>query len=103
MRVRPPTPAGTLARTRAIGLGNGLRYVYTGNIHDPVGQTTWCHACGERLIGRDGYRITGWGLTGDGACARCGEVCAGVFEAEPGTWGPHRQPVRIGGAPDGLA
>ena len=103
MRDRPPTAAGTLARARAIGLGNGLRYVYTGNIHDPVGQTTWCHGCGQQLIGRDGYRITSWGLAGDGACARCGEACAGVFEAEPGTWGPRRQAIRIGGAPDGLA
>jgi pyruvate formate lyase activating enzyme len=97
MRDRPPTPASTLVRARSIGLANGLRYVYTGNIRDPEGQTTWCHACGERLIGRDGYDITAWGLDSGGACSRCGEPCAGVFEAEPGGWGARRQPVSIGG------
>jgi pyruvate formate lyase activating enzyme len=97
MRDRPPTPASTLARARAIGLANGLRFVYTGNVHDPVGQTTWCHACGERLIGRDGYVIAGWGLIEDGRCSHCGERCPGVFEAHPGRWGARRQPITIGG------
>ena len=96
MRDRPPTPASTLTRARAIGLANGLRYVYTGNVHDPVGQTTWCHACGEQLIGRDGYTINGWNLTEAGDCSNCGEPCAGVFEADPGHWGSRRQPVAIG-------
>jgi pyruvate formate lyase activating enzyme len=96
MRDRPPTPASTLARARSIGRANGLRYVYTGNIHDPEGQTTLCHACGGLLIGRDGYAITGWGLDAEGACAGCGEPCPGVFEGEPGRWGPRRQPVVIG-------
>ena len=96
MRDRPPTPASTLSRARSIGLANGLRFVYTGNVHDPDGQTTQCHACGARLIGRDGYAITAWGLDGNGACADCGEPCAGVFEADPGGWGSHRQPVTVG-------
>ena len=84
---RSATPASTLSRARAIGLANGLRYVYTGNVHDPEGQSTPCHACGSRLIGRDGYRITGWGLTDEARCESCGEPCPGVFEAKPGTWG----------------
>jgi pyruvate formate lyase activating enzyme len=91
----PPTPAATLRRARAIALANGLRYVFTGNVHDPEGQSTWCHACGARLVGRDGYTLTGWGLTAHGRCAQCGEACAGVFEAEPGTWGSRRMPVRL--------
>ncbi len=97
MRDRPPTPASTLARARSIGLANGLHFVYTGNVRDPDGQTTWCHACGARLIGRDGYNITAWSLDVNGACASCGESCAGVFEAVPGAWGARRQPVTIGG------
>jgi pyruvate formate lyase activating enzyme len=95
---RPPTPAATLTRARAIGLANGLRHVYTGNVHDPEGQSTFCARCGVRLIGRDGYRITGWALDPGGRCRRCGEPCAGVFEAEPGHWGPKRTPVAIGRA-----
>ena len=40
MRDRPPTPAATLTRARRIALDNGLRYAYTGNVHDPEGQST---------------------------------------------------------------
>jgi pyruvate formate lyase activating enzyme len=92
---RPPTPPATLTRARRIGLANGLRYVYTGNVRDLEGGSTRCHACGERLIGRDGYELTAWELTEEGACRRCGTSCAGKFEARPGTWGARRQPVRL--------
>ncbi|HUP23311.1 MAG TPA: AmmeMemoRadiSam system radical SAM enzyme [Thermoanaerobaculia bacterium] len=101
---RPSTPPATLRRAREIAIQNGLRYVYTGNVHDPDGQTTRCHACGQVLIGRDGYELLQWSLTAGGRCAHCGEPCAGVFEAEPGVWGARRLPVRLGrakGAPDG--
>ena len=96
MREVPPTPARTLAAARAIALGHGLRYVYTGNVHDQPGQSTWCHACGERLIGRDWYDLTAWNLTPDGRCAGCGTPCAGRFEARPGAWGRRRRPLRLG-------
>jgi pyruvate formate lyase activating enzyme len=93
MRDTPPTPPETLHRARRIALGAGLRYVYTGNIHDPAGQSTHCHACGARLIGRDWHDLTAWNLTGDGRCRGCGTACAGVFEGEPGRWGRRRRPV----------
>ncbi len=93
----PPTPPATLTRARAIGLANGLRYVYTGNVHDEAGGSTYCHHCGARLIGRDWYQITAWALTDDGRCQGCGERCAGVFDGAPGAWGRRRIPVRIGG------
>jgi pyruvate formate lyase activating enzyme len=48
----------TLARARAIAMKNGVRYAYTGNIHDPAGQATHCHACQTLLVGRDGYDIS---------------------------------------------
>jgi pyruvate formate lyase activating enzyme len=91
---RPPTPPSTLARAREIALANGLRYVYTGNVHDPAGQSTYCHACGALLVERDWYELGAWNLV-DGSCARCGEPCAGVFENRPGTWGSRRLPVRL--------
>ena len=69
MRDRPPTPPQTLARARRIALDNGLRYAYTGNVHDPAGQSTRCHHCGALLIERDWYRLGAWGLTADGRCA----------------------------------
>ncbi len=97
MMDRPPTPPATLTRAREIGLGNGLRYVYTGNVHDRSGQTTTCHGCGAVLVERDWYRLGRWGLDGDGCCASCGAQCAGVFDpAGPGSWGARRLPVRLG-------
>jgi pyruvate formate lyase activating enzyme len=94
----PPTPRSTLTRAREIALAQGLRYVYTGNVHDEAGQSTYCHACGTRVIGRDWYEITAWRLTPEGACATCGATCAGLFEARPGAWGQRRMPVWLGGA-----
>ncbi len=95
MRDTPPTPPATLKRAREIARGAGLRYVYTGNIHDEAGQSTYCHACGARLIGRDWYTITAWGLDASGACASCGEPCPGCFEPRPGHWGARREPLII--------
>lgn len=90
----PHTPAATLTRAREIAMRNGVRYCYTGNIHDPKGGSTYCHACGELLIERDWYRLGRVTVGADGACPTCGTVCAGVFEDTPGAWGPRRQPVR---------
>jgi pyruvate formate lyase activating enzyme len=92
---RPPTPPQTLGMARQIARDAGLRYVYTGNVHDPAGQATLCHLCGSVLIGRDWYDITAWHLSADGCCAMCGARCHGIFEASAGRWGPRRQPVRL--------
>lgn len=91
----PATPPATLTKARRIALGNGLRYVYTGNVHDRAGSSTYCHQCGARVIERDWYVLGEWRLTAEGHCALCGAPCAGVFEARPGTWGNRRQPVRL--------
>jgi pyruvate formate lyase activating enzyme len=92
---KPPTPASTLRRARRIAVEHGIRYAYVGNVHDPVGDSTYCHGCGETLIGRDWYELLSWNLTEDGRCAACGERCAGVFEGPPGDWGAKRQPVSL--------
>ncbi len=91
----PATPVDTLSRARRIALDNGVRYAYTGNVHDHRGGSTYCHQCGQLLIGRDWYQLGDWNLTADGRCNACGAACAGVFEAQPGTWGSKRQPVRM--------
>ncbi|RRJ83231.1 AmmeMemoRadiSam system radical SAM enzyme [Aestuariirhabdus litorea] len=91
----PPTPGSTLQRARAIARQAGLHYVYTGNVHDPEGGSTWCQGCGALLIERDWYRLGHWGLDARGACSRCGQRLPGVFEARPGDWGARRQPVRL--------
>jgi pyruvate formate lyase activating enzyme len=91
----PATPPATLKTARRIALEAGLRYVYTGNIHDGAGQSTYCHGCGATLIGRDWYDLTAWNLSADGRCADCGAACAGVFDAGHGSWGRRRQSVRV--------
>jgi pyruvate formate lyase activating enzyme len=94
MHDRPPTPPATLRRARQIARENGLRYVYVGNVHDPEADSTHCCHCGDLLIGRDWYELTYWSLDAAGQCRRCGARCPGVFEAEPGTWGARRLPLR---------
>jgi pyruvate formate lyase activating enzyme len=92
---KPPTPPATLTKARRIALKNGIRYAYTGNVHDHTGGSTYCHHCGTTLIGRDWYTLTNWQLTEDGRCVRCGTRCAGVFDGSPGHWGARRLPVRL--------
>lgn len=101
MRTTPPTPASTLSRARQIGLNCGLNYVYTGNVHDRTGGSTFCPSCGSLLIERDWYQLGHWGLNSQGHCNQCGEPIAGCFEAHPGHWGARRQPIRLG-HPDNL-
>jgi len=90
-----PTPKATLIRAREIAMQNGVRYAYTGNVHNEAGDSTYCHQCGEKLIGRDWYVLTDWKLSSDGKCTSCGTPCAGVFEATHGAWGSKRLPVRL--------
>ena len=91
----PPTPPATLSRAREIALKCGVRYAYTGNVHDKAGESTYCHQCGQRLIGRDWYVLSDWNLTANGRCNRCGTPCAGIFEARAGDWGARRQVVHL--------
>lgn len=92
---KPRTPHATLVRAREIARKNGLRYVFTGNVSDLEGGSTYCHQCGKLLIGRDSYVLSEWHLTPAGACKFCGTACAGVFEAQPGNWGARRMPVKL--------
>jgi pyruvate formate lyase activating enzyme len=92
---KPRTPLSTLTRAREIAMRNGVRYAYTGNIQDETGDSTYCHKCGYKVIGRDRYVLTAWNLTPSGECQRCGEPCAGIYDLKPGNWGSRRQPVRL--------
>ena len=98
LRDRPGTPAATLTRARRTAQAAGIRYVYTGNVRDPAGGTTWCPQCGARLIGRDGYVLDAWGLR-DGRCAACGCAVPGVFAAAPGPGVAGPQPVWLAEQP----
>jgi pyruvate formate lyase activating enzyme len=95
MTEHPPTPVATLRRARQIARDTGVHHAYTGNVHDPEGQSTWCHHCGELLIERSGYEIGQWNLDDRARCAGCGTPLAGIFEARPGAWGTRRVPIRL--------
>jgi pyruvate formate lyase activating enzyme len=91
----PATPAATLTRARKIALAHGLRYVYTGNVHDTEGGSTYCPTCGEAVIVRDWYRILVHKVTPGGRCATCGGAISGRYETFTKAFGPRRIPVRL--------
>ena len=91
---RLPTPAATLRRAREIALSKGLHYVYTGNVNDCDGGSTYCPNCHDMVIERDWFQLGQWNLKKE-RCAICGYAIAGHFEAEPGRWGARRLPVRL--------
>lgn len=96
MMDKPRTPFETLQRAREIALKNGLHYVYTGNVHDPNGSSTYCPQCHMPVIIRDWYQLLGYELDGSGHCLNCQTKIAGVFEGAPGNWGQKRLMVRLG-------
>lgn len=92
----PPTPVSTLIRAREIAMREGLQYVYTGNVHNQEGDTTFCPDCQAALIVRDWYQINQYRLKPDGRCPECDSLIAGRFDAQPGHFGRQRIPIAIG-------
>ncbi len=91
----PHTPPTTLARARRIALEEGLHYVYTGNVHDREGGSTYCPRCHALLIERDWHRILQYELTDDGRCPHCTAAIAGRFASYQGSFGNRRFAVRM--------
>jgi pyruvate formate lyase activating enzyme len=89
----PSTPSKTLIQARKIASKAGLQYVYTGNVHNREGDTTFCPACGGELIVRDWYQIESYRLTPDGHCPDCKIPIAGHFEKFTQAFG--RQYIRV--------
>ena len=87
------TPAATLTRARRIAMNEGLRYVYTGNVHDTAGGSTYCAKCAKPIIVRDWYRIDDYHVTAEGSCAHCGTAVPGRFEAFRRQFGRRRVPL----------
>ena len=91
----PPTPPETLTRARAIALECGLKYVYTGNVHDRAGDTTFCPQCNTELVVRDWYEILDYRLTEDGHCPDCNAQVAGRFTRFEEPFGSRRIPIAL--------
>ncbi|MBE9529406.1 MAG: radical SAM protein, partial [Proteobacteria bacterium] len=73
-----PTPPATLIRAREIGLEEGLRYVYTGNIPGLAGESTYCWSCNAPLIERFGFEVVKNRVT-ESRCPDCGSLIDGHF------------------------
>jgi pyruvate formate lyase activating enzyme len=91
----PATPPARLVRARDIALQHGLDYVYTGNVHNREGDTTFCSNCHAPLIVRDWYQINQYRLTKDGCCPDCDATVAGRFAEKAEHFGRRRIPVGL--------
>ncbi len=92
----PPTPPQTLTRARQLALKQGMKYVYTGNVHDSQGSSTYCPSCHHLLIERDWYQLGQWHIN-NSRCSHCGTEIAGHFADHRQDFGRKRIPVRING------
>jgi len=94
MRDILPTPPATLSRAREIAIKGGIKYAYTGNVHDVKRQSTYCPNCKKCIIERDWFELGKYRVA-EGKCMECKTPIAGVFEDLKGNWGRQRQPVVI--------
>lgn len=72
------TPLETLTRAREIGLEEGLKYVYTGNVPWEEGENTYCPSCNAKLVERTGFQSKLKNFE-QGKCTSCGQAIAGLF------------------------
>jgi len=78
MTDREATPVATLERARSIGLAEGLKNVFVGNIPGEEGESTICPRCDTTVIERRGFTIVSQNME-NGRCGNCEEPIAGVF------------------------
>jgi pyruvate formate lyase activating enzyme len=78
MMDRQPTSSACLQRARDIGLSEGLKHVYVGNIRGGGGEDTYCPSCARTIIRRHGFSIQE-NLLDRGNCPDCSEEISGVW------------------------
>jgi len=91
----PATPFETLTMARQCALQVGLKYVYTGNVHDPEGSSTYCPKCQTLLIERDWYTLGEFNIDAEKRCKKCHTPIDGFFHASAGQWGAKRLPIQL--------
>lgn len=79
MRDKQPTPFSTIRMAREIALSAGIKYCYTGNVHDPEGHTTFCPGCAKPIVKRGWHDVTSNKIK-NSCCGYCGTKIAGRFE-----------------------
>ena len=95
MTDKAATPPATIRHARRIAQEEGLHFVYTGNIHDPEGGSTWCPGCGAGLVRRDWYEAGDYRINEAQRCAQCGTHVAGRFGVFERPFGRKRIPVTL--------
>jgi len=73
----PETPLKTLEKACQIGLDEGLKYVYSGNVPGLASEDTYCPKCRTKNIDRHGYQIERYDK--NGKCYKCGEDLNLIF------------------------
>lgn len=91
-----PTAPATVRRARAIAQEAGLHYVYTGNIHDVEGGSTWCTGCGAELVRRDWHEVSAYRISPTHRCSVCSRHVPGRFGHFDKPFGRRRIPIRMG-------
>lgn len=79
MLERTATSASSLQQAREIGLAEGLRFVYVGNVAGAGGVETRCPGCGALLIRRSGFSSQQVAMTAD-HCGACSQLIAGLWD-----------------------
>ncbi|MFC2131834.1 AmmeMemoRadiSam system radical SAM enzyme [Bacteroidota bacterium] len=74
----PQTPISTLEKAVKIAKGEGMKYVYLGNVPGSNAENTYCHKCSKLLIKRKGYYILENNLE-NGKCKYCKVKIPGVW------------------------
>lgn len=73
------TPGKILLNARRIAMDIGLKYVYTGNIVDIAGSTTYCPKCNTKIILRSGFSVAD-SFIEDSSCPLCNTTIDGIFK-----------------------
>ena len=94
MMDKPHTPIKTLQKARKIAKQIGLNHVYTGNVHDTNGSSTYCPECNKMVIERNWYKLGDYYIE-SGKCQHCGHSLDGHFTDKPGNWGRKLIPISI--------
>lgn len=95
MQNKARTPLSTLKKASSIAKQAGMKYIYTGNVQDTEGGSSYCSECGKSLIKRDWYELSEWNLDENGCCKFCKTKLNGHFEKQAGKWGSKRQVIDI--------
>jgi len=74
----PYTPIKTLEEARSIAVGEGIRYVYIGNVVGHPANSTYCPKCGKKLIERTHFLVLKNHVK-NGFCPFCDEKIPGIW------------------------